>query len=309
MRRHIAMLICFLTLCVGLFSPLCVQAATPLDPDAEASLTLHYQKEGQAFADISVSIYRVAAAFENGTFALVAPFSSYPVNIYGITKQEQWQSTADTLAAYIAAYQVVPDYTVVTDKEGTAAFSQLKTGLYLVDEVVADNDSGTYVFNRFMVYLPTLQEDDTFAYDIEAKPKCVNYVPKTEYRVTKLWQDEGYQEDRPQQVVVDIYKNGELQETQTLNADNLWSFAWYVSEDDHGEWSVIERTVSENYTVSLWENGGTFSILNTHKSLADSPESPDTGHTTNWIFWILLSCVSGGMLIVLGVYGRRKRDV
>ena len=74
MRKQITVLIGLVALCMAMVCPLSVQAATPLDPTADTSLTLHYQKEEQAFSDLSISIYRVAEAFPDGTFELIEPF-------------------------------------------------------------------------------------------------------------------------------------------------------------------------------------------------------------------------------------------
>lgn len=309
MRKQSLRLICLIVFCIAIFCPLYAQAVTPLDPAADASLTLHYQKEEQAFSDLQIRIYRVAEAFPDGTFELIEPFSSYPVNIHGIMMQEQWKNIAVTLNSYIVANKLVPYREVTTNEEGTAIFECLETGLYLVSEVVAENNSGTYVFNQFMVYLPTPQSDGSFDYTVEAKPKCIDYVPKMKYRVTKLWQDSSNQKDRPQQVTVDIYKDGVLQETRILNADNNWSYIWYVSDGDPGKWTVAERTVPEAYTVTVQQNGGNFSIINTHSSNVEHPDGPPTGDTVSVLPWILTMCISGIMLIIIGIHGRRRRGV
>lgn len=308
MRRQIARLICMVVLCTTMFSTIQTYAITPLDPSADASLTLHYQKEGQVFPDLQISIHRVAEAFPDGTFKLIAPFFSYPVNIHNVTSQAQWKNIATTLGSYIVANQIAPDRVEKTDEAGIAAFEHLETGLYLVREVVAENNNGTYVFNQFMVYLPTPQTDGSFDYHVEANPKCVNYVPKTEYRVTKLWNDAGHQTDRPAQITVDIYKDGALHESQILDASNNWSYIWYVSDDDHSEWVVVERAVSEDYTVTVQQNGSSFSIINTYKSSGDIPDIPQTGDTINLMPWTLTMCISGFMLIIASVYSRRKRS-
>lgn len=309
MRKQIALFLCLVVFCAAAFCPLYAHAATPLDPAADASLTLHYQKEGQAFSELPINIYRVAEAFPDGTFELIEPFASYPVNIHNITAQEQWNHTAETLSSYIVANQLVPYRLEETDETGTVIFEHLETGLYLVREVVAENNTGTYVFNQFMVYLPTPQSDGSFDYTVEANPKCVNYVPKTEYRVTKLWQDAGHRSDRPVEITVDIYKDGVLYKSQILDTSNNWSYVWYVSEEDHSAWTVVERDVSDDYTVTVQHNGSSFSIINTHKSNLVVPDIPPTGDTTNLLPWILTMCISGIMLTIVGVYDRRKRGV
>ena len=297
--RILLMIMCFAALC-----PLCAQAVTPLDPDAEASLTLRYQKDGVAFADLPIGIYRVAEAFPDGSFQLIAPFASYPIDIHGITAQEQWQHIAQTLCSYIVADQVAPDYETKTDTDGTVSFSNLETGLYFVREVVAENTSGTYVFNRFMVYVPTPQPDGSYDYAVEAKPKCTNFVSKDQYSVTKLWQDSGNQNLRPEEVTVDIYKDGVLHETQVLNTDNNWTYTWYVSGDDQGNWTVAERTVPDGYKVTIQQNGSAFSVINTRQT---TPEAPQTGDSFTPLLWIMLMCFSGVMLVILDCYSRRHK--
>ncbi len=291
-------------ICLAIFNPIRVCAANPLDTEASASLTLHYKKEGRLFPDLQILIHRVAEASEDGTFELIAPFSSYPVNIHDITRQEQWTSVTTTLCAYIVANQLAPDGLKQTNEEGSVHFSDLKTGLYLVREVIAENEKGTYLFNAFMVFLPTPQSDGTYNYEVSANPKCTAFIPKTQYTVTKLWQDEGNRTERPREVVVDIYKNSVLQETQILNAENNWSYTWYVSGEDHGQWTVVEHAVPDSYEVRIQQNGSVFSIINIRESEPSKP--PQTGDTFSPLPWILAMCISGFVLVLLCTYGRRR---
>lgn len=304
MKKRILPLILLMVMCFAALRPLYAQAVTPLDPDAKASLTLHYQKDGVAFADLPIGIYRVAEAFPDGSFDLIEPFSSYPIDIHGITTQEQWQYVAQTLCSYIVADQITSDYEMTTDENGTVCFSDLDTGLYFVREVVAENTSGTYVFNQFMVYVPTPQPDGSYNYEVEAKPKCTNLVHKNQYSVTKLWQDGGNLNVRPKEVTIDIYKDGVLHDTQVLNSDNNWTYTWYVSGDDLGKWTVAEKDVPDGYKVKIQQNGSNFSVINTYQT---TPETPQTGDTFTPLLWIMLMCFSGIMLVILGCYSRRHK--
>ena len=303
MRKRFLSILFLIMIGLTICCPVCVSAA-PLDVDASASLTLRYQKEEQVFPDLQVGIYRVAEAFPNGLFVLIEPFSSYPLNIQGITSQHQWQTVAETLCSYIVANQVQPDREGKTDEQGVVSFNDLETGLYFVRQVVAENQTGSYVFNQFMVYVPTPQSDGSYNYDVEARPKCTKFVPKTHYTVTKLWQDGGNQTARPKEVTVDIYKDGILQETQILSASNNWSYTWYVSVEDMGKWTVVERSVAESYKVTVQQNGSNFSIINTRQA---DPKPPQTGDTFAPLPWILVMCISGVLLLILGIYGRRQK--
>ena len=210
MIKRTLLFINLLVVCLVLLRPVTAYAVTPLDPDADASLTLQYQKDGAAFADLNIGIFRIAEAFPDGSFQLIEPFASYPINIHGITAQEQWSRIAQTLCSYIVSGNVQPDREVNTDESGKAYFTKLKTGLYYVREAVGENTTGTYVFNQFLIYIPTPQPDGRYQYAVEAKPKCTNFVPKTQYTVTKLWQDKGNAGNRPGEIAVDIFISNQI---------------------------------------------------------------------------------------------------
>lgn len=296
-------LLCLFILCVILLCGFGVSATPPLDVDAEASLTLLYQKEGVGFSDLHIRIYRVAEPFPDGPYGLVAPFSGFPVNVNGVSSQEQWTQIATTLESYVVAEGIAPTAEQTTDGEGAVSFEALQIGLYLVQEVVADTKEGIYVFNRFMVYLPTPLANNSYDYTVEAKPKCISYTPKTHYSVTKLWQDGGSEELRPSQVTVEIYRDGELHETVILSTENNWSHSWYVSAEAHYSWSVVERAVAKSYNVTLVENGSAFSIINT--APGDPGEPPVTGDSDSVLPWILLMGFGGMVLMLVSSRGRR----
>ncbi|MBE5758649.1 MAG: Cna B-type domain-containing protein [Clostridiales bacterium] len=297
MKKRILSLILLLLICISSVSPLCAFAAEDL------SLTLHYQKNETAFSDLPIGIYLVAKALPNGTYQLVEPFASYPINIYGITTQEQWQDIAQTVYSYIVAGQIQPTDEKTTAENGSVSFTGLEAGLYFVREVSTETNDGIYVFNQLMVYVPTPKPDGTYLYQVEAKPKCTGFTPKTQYSVTKLWQDSGYQNNRPKEILVNIYKDGVLFETQTLHAENNWTYNWYVSQEDHSKWTVAEKASSSVYQVKIQQNGSYFSIINTYRT---TPDVPKTGDSFTPMLWVILLCFSGVMLVILGYYSRRK---
>lgn len=302
MKRTILYWLCVAAVCCCLLQPLTIYAVTPLDPAHRCSLTLHYTQEGVGFAGLEVRLYRVAEAFTDGTFALIEPFSGYPVNIHGITSQLEWRDVANTLTAYIAADQVQPDREDKTGEEGTVVFSDLETGLYLVSGAVAGNDRGVWRFDAFVVYLPAAGEED-FNYDVEAIPKCGSFTPGTEYSVIKLWKDGGRAGERPVSVTVDLLKDGTLQETVVLSAENDWSYSWRTA-DAQGLWTVVERDVPEDYQVVITNQETTFIITNTSP---DTSEVPDTGDTSPLWFYVVTLCISGLGLLLVGAWGMRGK--
>ena len=290
-RLCAALVLCLLVLPV---------TATQIDPDRLCSLTLYYTAEDTAFSGLSVSVYRVARLNEDGTYALTGAFEHYPVNIHGITSQNEWKTLAAALWGYTVADQIDPTATAVTDEAGTARFDGLETGLYLVSGANAADGDQVILFQEFMIYLPTPGEDGSANYDMEAKPKFSSYIPPTEYRVTKLWKDEGT--GRPNSVTVDIYRDNVLHESVTLKTENDWTYRWITAPGS--VWTVAERDVPEGYQVTLRTNGHEFILTNTTTT---PPDPPDTGDTFPLYGCIMAMSLSGLALILLGLTGRRER--
>ena len=317
MRKQLLIKLCGALLSLLLLLPLGVFAAE-INPEAACSLTLHYTQEQVGFPGLEIRIYRVAEAMEDWTFEKLEPYSGWPVNIHGITSQAEWQTVADTLTAYIAAEGTAPYRTGITDEKGTVAFAELETGLYLVAGATAENEQGIWSFNRFMVYLPTPQGSE-YLYDVEALPKCTGFTPApegTEYKVLKLWQDEGYEHLRPQSVTVDILLDGQVWETAILSPENDWSYTWKAPQGG-GQWTVVERDIPEDYWVTVSEKDQTFVITNSYMEYnpddpgggndPEPPIIPPTGDTFPLWLWITVMCISGFLLTLLGI-ARGRRD-
>lgn len=302
MKKRILAFSVLLVLCLTLL-PHTTALAAP-EPNRKASLSLHYGKDGTVFEGLEVGIYRVAEFLPDGSFRLLSPYSAYPIDIHGITEQAAWQRITLTLYSYLVAGGVKPDREVLTDQDGTARFEDLPTGLYFVREAVAAKEDATYVFNHFMVYVPTPQPDGSFLYEVEAKPKCTDYIPKSRYTVTKLWKDGGKKQLRPKEITVDLYRDGILQQTRVLSAENNWSYSWYVPTEEQGGWTVAERDVPEGYKVTIRENGGSISLINTHKTVEDTPS---TGDSAAPLLWLLTAILAGVLLLILGIYRRRHK--
>ena len=302
MKKRIICWLCLLVLCCSVFLPVGAEAAA-LETGRKCSLTLHYTRNGVNFSGVQAKIYRVAQAFSDGTFDLIPPFRSYPVNIHGVTSQTEWKDIAFTLSAYISANQVKPDFTKKTGEDGKAVFDNLPTGLYLVQEVRVDNNQGIYLFDEFMVYLP-MTANGEFDYDVEAIPKCSDYTPKTEYSVLKLWKDEGFKDKRPKSIKVEILKDDVVQETVELSEKNNWSHKWYVP-DGTGTWTVVELDVPQPYKVSIKEKETAFVITNTYPR--PPQEAPKTGDTFPLRQCVLVMCLSGMLLMTMGILYKRKQ--
>lgn len=305
-RSPLHLLIVFCFICT-LLLPIPANALQNVDITRDCSLTIQYTKNGYAFPGLEIRIYQVAEFLSDYYYAQTDAFKNYPVRIHGVTSQKEWRDTANTLAAYIASDQLQPTKTALTDSDGTAAFTQLQTGLYLILGVSAENSSGSYEFENFMVFLPNSEENNRLNYDVVAKPKA-SFKPKPEeellqYRVVKLWKDLGNSLQRPQSVTVAILKDGILQEEVSLHAGNNWSYFWTAPSDD-SQWTVIEKNVPDGYSVIITASENTFSITNSRPAPGGAP--PQMGDTFPLMGYILIMSFSGLLLTMLGIWRKRK---
>ena len=127
--------------------------------------------------------------------------------------------------------------------------------------------------------------------------------------------------DRPQSIEVEIFRDGVSYQTVTLSEGNIWSYAW-TAENDGADWMVVERNLPVGYTVSVEAQGATFILTNTRlpdvPPVEDPPfdpdtpdvpspsDSPKTGDTPHILLYTVLMYVSGIILILLGITGKKK---
>lgn len=301
MKKRIAVWCAVLTAWAVLLAAVPVYGdVQPVDPQHPSSITLQY-----GVPDVEIRIYRVAEAAADGTYTLCGAFRNYPVNIYGVTTQAEWKTIADTLAAYAAADEVAPTAVQVTDASGTVRFSGLLPGLYLTQAVQVKTQTGVRTYGRFLTAVPAQDADGGLRYDVTATPKYEfrdTQPDWVQYKVVKQWKDGG-SAARPRSILVEIYKDGELQTKQTLSSANNWSYRW-TAPADGASWQVVERSVPSGYTVATTVKDTTIVITNTRQT-DEPPKPPKTGGTFAPEPYILAMCAAGAVLLVIAA--RRKR--
>jgi len=305
MKKILSLLLCILTV-TALIST-AAYAVTPIDTARPSSLTLQYSHNGKYFEGLEIKTYRIAEVFEDGTYALTGDFADYPVKIYDVTSQAEWRIIASTLAAYAEGDKIAPTREAVTDARGIVEFKDILPGMYLTLSVTATEENTVTVFETFLAVVPRPSNDGNHNYDVTAFPKCETHTTggNIEYKIVKLWKDEGHVEDRPKTVVIDILKDGVVYKTLNLSASNSWSLTW-EAKDDGAVWYAVERELPVNYTVASTREGNTFVITNSHKS--GIPESPQTGDTSVMWPYALVMCLSGGVLVIVATW-RKRREV
>ena len=229
------------------------------------------------------------------------------MTVNGVSSTNEWDAMRTTLESYVIANGLSADYEYRTDSNGSVKLENLTPGLYFIMPIQFANDGAYYYFDSALVALPGLGNDGKWQYDISVKPKPEIDIPTgddEEYKVVKLWRDNGHQEKRPSNIEVDIICNGKVVETVVLSAENNWSYSW-TAEDNGDKWQVSERNVPEGYVMTVEEHTTSFTIINT---IPGTPDIPQTGDTSNTGLYVMLMCVSGLLLVILGVTAKRKAE-
>ncbi len=120
---------------------------------------------------------------------------------------------------------------------------------------------------------------------IDSEEGCTaSHTPETIDAITgtKTWDDEGYESERPGSITVNLVANDDILESQTISADNGWTYNFGSEKDvlykfdggDEIDYAVTEDAV-EGYAVSYGEDG----------SITNSYYEPDTTSVTVTKYW------------------------
>ena len=314
-KRRLAIIIALICFCFWLPSCTVIAASTtdasePINVNEECALTLSYICDGTAFENISVKLYKIADVSSAFQYTLTSHFESSELVLNGIKTNSEWNVIQSTLEANIIANNINADAIEKTDSTGIACFENLNPGLYLA--VVGAITKGELMchFDSALVALPGLSADGRPQYRVTVASKSEMIPPsdkEIELKVLKLWKGDEGKDSRPKNVEVEIFRDGKSHKKVVLSQDNNWLYSW-TAKDDGAKWTVIERNTPSEYTMTLKKRGKSFILTNTYTP--DSPDgpfdAPQTGDTSNIMLYVILIIVSGSVLIVLGIIGKRN---
>lgn len=271
MRNKVMLrLLCFVCL---------LSAAFPLQVCAAGGqrLTVSY-----LHADITFDLYE-AAALQEGGYIPSPAYSGYPVS-FSVETAADYRALASTLAGLTQRDAIPPTASCKTGPDGKAIFEDLAPGLYLVIGDTYCKDSFTYIPSACLIELQGRPVSCEVKYEqrpTEAEPLALT--------VLKVWKDQERQTSRPQEIAVQLLKDGAIAETVTLSAECDWQYTWQGLEAGHA-WSVTEQTVLKGYTVTAEQEQDIYVLTNTAESVPQVPipESPKTGMLFAGSLYIML---------------------
>lgn len=288
-------------------------AIDPIDTGRETSLTIRYPVKG-----VSFTIYRVGEMTGFGEFTPTRDFAgACTADQMNGLDAEGWSELAGTLSGYAGASGQWKR-TARIGRDGTAEFTGLSVGLYLVLGTPYRSGGRVYLAQPTLVALPSRDAHDVWIYDvcIEPKPEVVDTYD--EIRVQKVWMD-NHSSSRPTEITVRLYVNGRLYDTVKLNAANNWRYTWRLHNvAQPAVFRVTEYPVPTGYTHSI-DYTGTYltsdnrpgklitivNKLRTPGSCKPSGPLPQTG----LLWWpVPLLAALGMALFVIGWLRRRRHE-
>lgn len=240
------------------------------------SLKVICQTEDVILSGMEWSLYRVGSNVGNNDYSLEDDFKDYSVSLKNLSTSEMLD-VANTLENYAILDAIPPLNNGTTNEDGTVIFADLESGLYLLSGKSVIIDDKKYIPSAILV---EVEENSEVAFQLTSYPKfTVNTISNTviEYTVKKIWlNDDDDLENRPSDIVVELYQNGELAQTVSLNDDNEWSYSWKSLDSD--QWYVKEVEIPKNYMVIYRTDEVVYLIVNTHE---DGGDFTDTNSNTS----------------------------
>ena len=257
------------------------------------SLTLQY-----VLPDVRFRIYRVAELTEKVQFHVLDSYKDYNIQ-FQAENNSDWLNLARTVYGYVSNGSMEPEAVGWTDADGKVVFSArtdargnkleegLEQGLYLVagDRITVERERMVYTPTAFFVCLPGWEPDGSagdgsWLPDVMASVKYEkDPIGTVDRRVLKVWDDSGYETQRPQSVTVELRRNGETWDTVTLSPGN-WGFTWR-DLDNRYDWQVVEVSGNEGYRVSTRLEGITVVVTNSIGGWNPPPKDPDDPQEPN----------------------------
>ncbi len=226
----------------------------------KGSLTLTCENEGVALANMNWMIYKVGEV-KDDVYSLTDEFANYPVDLSKIMEStETMTEAASTLSNFAVLDEIFPELMTRTNSDGVAIFKNLEPGLYLAVGNRLKIDSMSYFPTPFLVQIN--------GNDISSYPKfMVKYTLPGEmdrFSLRKIWANATIVDNIPDNLTIEIYKDGELFDTVTISPETNWTYSW--DGDASSEWRVKEVTVPGGCFVMYRNNEVQFIIMNSYDS-------------------------------------------
>lgn len=114
------------------------------------TLTVDFQTDTSSISGSQIKVYRV---FDRNN-VVTGSFAKYNVKLGDATDGEALGKLSDTLASYVAADDIKPDYTGTTAASGKASFNVTQEGVYLITATAVEVNNVRYTPKATIVRVP-----------------------------------------------------------------------------------------------------------------------------------------------------------
>ena len=260
-------------------------AADMGDKDKNIALTVVYQEGGKAIAGAPVQLYKIASMDKNFHITADPTFAGFKDAIEN--ENTRWNVLSVSLLKHILAETIPCDDETKINTSGLALFptgeAVLEPGVYLLHCPNYRYNDRIYYASPVIISLPNYRADGQLTNRVTANIKYYSALDlPIELVVEKKWDDEGYEEKRPDKIIVDLLKDEKVVSNAEveLSDKNNWKAGW-TDLDPVYDWDVKERTVS-GYTAAYNESPvedyvKTITITNTYQTPGGSSGSAHIG--------------------------------
>jgi hypothetical protein len=203
--------------------------------------------------------------------------------------------------------KIVVEVPTKLSKEQKRAIENMEKGLYLVLGEPVEMEGRFYNSLPGLVTLPNRDVNGNWT-----NHATVDFSEKLsliceEYKVMKVWKDEGYEKKRPEKIEVVLYVDGEEFDTITLNEDNNWEYAW-ENIPKGAKVTLAEKNVPNGYKVAYKNNNGYIVIEN--KYVPDKPKDPENSvPQTGQLWWpVPFLAIFGIAFFTIGWFKRNSEE-
>ena len=240
-----------------MFSLSCM--CTVASAKTKGTLTLVCECRDKPVKGIEWSLYRIGS-FDGEKIILEGEFAKLPVDMSDLSASGL-AASASTLKEFAFVYKYKTTDKAKSQKDGTVELKFEQAGVYLIAAPVYRDGKETYISTPAIFILDPEKELETTIYP-KIKKDAVLTGEIQRYQLVKIWENDENQLLKPNEIVVDIYRDFKYYETVTLSEANNWSYSW--EEENYSEWSMIERKIPEGCAVIYRENGRQYVVVNTY---------------------------------------------
>lgn len=223
------------------------------------TITLVCEVKGQPVKGMRWEAFRIGT-FDGEKITLQGDFAKYPVDMSDLTASGL-ADAASTLMEYAFTFKLKSAGSGNSKKDGTVTFKNLDDGLYLIAAKNYIDGETTYVATPAIVVLDSEKEPELTVYT-KIMPTATNSDNVEKFSVQKIWENDENLPRKPNEIVIDIYRDYKFYETVRLSETNNWNYEW---RDRAGvKWTIIERKIPEGCCIVYKEDGRNYIVVNTY---------------------------------------------